>query len=347
MPGKNQIILPGTTTTIYQSNRITNARFRGCTLIQSKVFVSLIKQLQIAIRLDMEGRNWQQLDIFENPDRRLFKIGIPLADIGTPAQYREIFESCQALTTMSVKIQPPAGYNAVATLAARVAVPVKERGRSILYIYLLREVGEQLIKMDKSPGGQPERFTRYIYEVAMRSRNKYTAKVYQIISSWKGRGGVRIGYLAFREQLGISENEYPEYSDFKRRVLIPVQQELENKADCWFSCHTRGFEERQGKKLVRLNFKIITPALERDIHLQAENIRYLLRNHVEGFTDRHIEKLSPIFTARLDYQAVQLKLLELKDWLEKNRGRDANGVAINDIASWVCASLLNEFLDKR
>jgi hypothetical protein len=346
MPEKNQIILPGTTTTIYQPNRVTNARYRGFTLIQSKVFVSLIKQLQIAIRLDMEGKNWQQLDIFDSPDKRLFKVGIPLADIGKPVQYKEISESCQALTRLSIKIQPPAGYTSIATLAARVDIPVKERGRSIVYIYMLREVGEQLIKIDKSLNGNPEKFTRYIYEVAMRSKNKYTAKVYQIISSWKARGGLRVSYKAFREQLGIEENEYPEYSDFKRRVLIPVQEELENKADCWFLCNARGFVEREGKKVVRLNFKIITAAHAEDNNFRAENIRHLLRNHVEGFEDTHIERLSPIFTGRLDYQAVQLKLLSLKDWLEKNRGRDANGSAINDIASWVCTSLLNEFLDK-
>ncbi len=346
MPDKNQIILPGTTTTIYQPNRVTNAKYRGFTLIQTKVFVSLIKQLQKAIRLDMEGKNWQQLDIFESPDKRLFKVGIPLADIGKPVQYREIAESCQALTRLSVKIQPPIGYTSIATLAARVDIPVKERGRSIIYIYLLREVGEQLIKIDKSTGGYPEKFTHYIYEVAMRSKNKYTAKLYQIISSWKARGGVRVTYQSLREQLGIEGSEYTEYSDFKRRVLAPAQKELENKADCWFDCNAKGFEEREGKKVVRLNFKIITPAHTEENNIRSENIKHLLRSYVEGFGERHIEKLSPIFTVRLDYHAVQLKLLELKDWLEKNRGRDANGAAINDVASWVCASLLNEFSDR-
>lgn len=296
-------ILPGTTTTIYQSNRVTNGRYRGFTLIQTKIFVSLIKELQMAIKLEMEGKNWQQLDIFESPDKRLFKIGIPLAEIGKPVQYKEIAESCRAFTRLSVKIQPPAGYTSIATLAARVDTPTKEGGKSVIYIYLLREVGEQLIKIDKSIRGNPEKFTHYIYVVAIRSKNKYTAKVYQIISSWKARGSFLITYQTLREQLGIEENEYTEYSDFKRRVLLPVQRELENKADCWFECDMAGFEQREGKKVVRLNFKIMTPGFTEENNLRAENIKYLLRNYVEGFQEKHLEKLSPIFDNHPDYQA--------------------------------------------
>ncbi len=337
-----EIILPGTNTTIYQSNRITNGRYKGFTLIQSKLFIALIKQLQAAIKLDMEGKSWNQLDLFDSADKRLFRIGIPLSEIGKPNQYKEIADSATAFTTLSIRIKPPEGYDSIATLAARIDLPTKESGRAVLYIYLLKEVGEQLIIMDKNLRGGPEKYTNYLYEVAMGSKNKYTPKIYWIISSWKVKGGFKMLYETLREQLGIEPGEYPEYSDFKKRVLIPVQQELEKKANCWFNCLDKEFEERVGKKVVTLNFKVITPDLVQEQGIKVDNIKHLLRLHA-GFTDKHIERIAPIFKNSVDYQAVQLKLLELRAYLKDSQGKDSKGNTINDIPGWICISLLNEF----
>lgn len=338
----SEIILPGTNTTIYQSNRITNGRYKGFTLIQSKLFIALIKQLQAAIKLDMEGKSWGQLNLFDSVDKRLFKIGIPLSEIGKPNQYGEIADSATAFTTLNIRIKPLEGYDSIATLAARIDLPKKESGRTVLYIYMLREVGEQLIIMDKNTRGGPEKYTNYLYEVAMGSKNKYTPKLYWIISSWKNKGGFKMQYETLREQLGVDPGEYAEYSDFKKRVLIPAQQELEKKANCWFNCSDKEFEERVGKKVVTLNFKVITPVFEEEQSIKVDNIKHLLRLHA-GFTDKHIEKVTPIFKSGVDYQAVQLKLLELTTYLKDSKGKDSKGNLITDIAGWTCICLLNEF----
>lgn len=93
----------------------------------------------------------------------------------------------------------------------------------------------------------------------MKATNKYTYKLYMIISSWKQKGGFKISVEELKTQLGIHPNEYQLYKEFKRRVLVPVQNDLEFRSDCWFNCAKAGFEQRNERKVTYLNFKIMFP----------------------------------------------------------------------------------------
>lgn len=351
---KDTIVLPGETT-IYQSNRITHGKFKGFTLLQSKILLCLIKNLQREIKTNMSGGNWTegikdlrkeinqrewvQGKIFD--DKGMLQVSLKLSEITKPRQYKDVYEAAKELQSISVELKSPQdGYMRIASLIPIMDVPKLVNGNSTLLISMFKEVAEKIIEVDKKITGQPQFFTKYLYEVAMAAKNKYTYKLYMIISSWKEKGGFKISYTELREQLGLSEEVYPEYASFKRCILIPVQKELEKKADCWFNCKEKTFEIRERKKVVSLNFKVIVPEMVDDIEAKIENIKHLLRMHLK-FKDTHMKALAPLFSNDMTQEKVNSitnKVTDIYTYISSVRHTEKK---VADEAAYTVKSLLN------
>ena len=102
---RNQVnILPASEKgqVLFQSNRITNGKWKGFTLIQSKIFICIMGQLQTAISANMKGENWRQLGLFEEDVEGLVTVGIPLKEICRPDQYKQIYQNAEEL--LSIKL---------------------------------------------------------------------------------------------------------------------------------------------------------------------------------------------------------------------------------------------------
>jgi plasmid replication initiation protein len=107
-----------------------------------------------------------------------------------------------------------------------------------------------------------------------------------LISSWKSKGGFTISIADFREMLMLGD-KYPTYKDLKARVIKPAQDELFEKADCWFNCNTRDFEIRKGRTVTQLHFKVIVPDLKQLKEVKKQKIIEMLRIHF-GFKEEHL-----------------------------------------------------------
>jgi len=68
---------------------------------------------------------------------------------------------------------------------------------------------------------QNQGFTKYLKEVVMKAQNKYTIKIYLLISSWKSKGGFFMSMEEFREYLMI-KNKYKYFKDLLKRVIRPA-----------------------------------------------------------------------------------------------------------------------------
>lgn len=332
-----EIILPGTNY-IYQSNRITNGRFPDFNVYHVKIFVCLVKQLQTAIQADMDGKFWHQLGLFEEVDNNYLRIGIPLAEISSHQNYKEVYDAFEDIRKISYQIESPGkkGYITHTGLIENYDTPIKENGKSIVYVKMLKGVASEIITIAKSEAGKPISFTRYLYDVVMNSRSKYTWKVYTLISSWKSKGGFHISLEKFRALLGVKEDEYINYNDLKRRVIIPAQHELDHKADCWFNCSDKEFEERDGRRVVGLRFKVISPALEEVASLKREQANNLLRMNF-GFKPADLEAISDIFAPEADYGAILNKIFDLIEYVK------LNAKEIDDPKRYIIVSLVKTF----
>lgn len=321
-PG-TEIILPGATE-IYQPNRVTNGKYKSLSLLQSRILLSLIKELQNAILASLNGKNWLQLNLFEITDRGLIRVPIRLKEISKPNHYTEVYKATLQLSKINIKLPSSVGkdYYCIAVLFPKVHFPIIENRCSIIYVEILPGVARKLIEIEFSSTGRPSFFTKYLYEVAMSATNKFTYKLYMLISSWKSKGGFRISLHNLKEQLGISPDQYISYREFKKRVLIPAQKDLEYKSDCWFNCNIDGFEERKNQKVDYLNFKIIVPAPKEVIEKRKDHLQYLLRTHFQ-FSDVQLKEISPALTNIIDDESFDYllnKLQEIKEYITQRRG---------------------------
>jgi plasmid replication initiation protein len=117
-----------------------------------------------------------------------------------------------------------------ASLFSRITLPVEQTRSPTLTIEIAKDVASLLVAIDRNMHGKPENYTSFILQVATNAKNKYTSRIYKLISSWKKKGGFYVPINDFREWIQFG-NKYQDYREMKRRILMPVQQKLENQAD--------------------------------------------------------------------------------------------------------------------
>ncbi|MBO9572787.1 MAG: replication initiation protein [Chitinophagaceae bacterium] len=331
-------------TEIYQSNRVTNSRSGSLSLLQGRIFVCLIKELQSAIKVSMCGKDWKIGELFKSDNPEMISVPLVLKNIAKPRQYHEVYDAVVQLGKAGIQLPSPLGQNyaTIATLFPKIHLPQIVNGNSTIYVEIFKTAADLLIRIDQKQGNRPVFYTKYLYEVAMSARNKYTYKLYMLVSSWKSKGGFRINLDSLKRLLGISVKEYQNYREFKKRVLIPVQKDLEFKADCWFNCAASGFEERQQRKVSCLNFKIIIPAEDSARKEKADHVLYLLRTHF-SFNDSQLKEAGTILNNIIDmstFEQVLNKLQDLQQYIFKTNGTNSQ---VENIQPYVLQSIRNIF----
>ena len=90
----------------------------------------------------------------------------------------------------------------------------------------------------------------------LRLKSKNQFRMYEILKQYE-RSGVRVISIEdLKEQLGIDENDYPNFYDFKRRVLDVCQKALAEYTDISYDYRPYGKKGRGGK-ILELRFTII------------------------------------------------------------------------------------------
>lgn len=313
------MVLPNTPDIIYQPNKVTNGRYEGFSGMQWRILCCLVSRLQRAIELEMQGKKVDAGDFFrECTEKEGLEVIIPLGSITTRKNYPEIKHAAEKLRIIGVNFPVTRNgekYRRYTGLINEYDIPEREKGQKLfLHLYLRKEVAQILISIEKKLNGSPMQFTSFQFTVAMSFKNKYSYKLYWLISSWKSKGGFFITLANLKLDLGLFNNEYPNYADFKKRVLLPVQKELKEKADCWFNHSERDFEVWSGNKITGLNFKIIEHKNSDKTNQMWDYVKSMLRLHC-GFGEKHIRSLRPIFNENNKYEEVMVKINELTNYV--------------------------------
>ena len=99
-----------------------------------------------------------------------------------------------------------------------------------------------------------ERYTKYFFRSITGLNSMYSMRLYELLKQYEFRSSRSFELEELRFLLNITEGKYAKYTDFKKRVLLSSQKELQEKTDIAFS-----FEEiRERRRVVRLDFKIIS-----------------------------------------------------------------------------------------
>lgn len=102
-------------------------------------------------------------------------------------------------------------------------------------IYVEREA---VVKLIFSPAIIPlitrleEQFTKYDIEQVRELSTGYAVRLYEILIAWRSTGKTPIIEISdFRKKLGVLDTEYKQMNDFKKRVLDPSINQINNKTD--------------------------------------------------------------------------------------------------------------------
>lgn len=326
-------------TFIYQPNRVTNAKYKF-TLLQEKIFNTVLFFLQEAVLKRMNGEDYTQLNLFKEHNSATITFDIPLNEISkSPQQYTQIKDSLKEMAGIVIVIPYRDRNNAEQRIRIaglfNVDLDDEYKRTSKVRIIMDKMVARQLIEIDLNREKRPVNFTKFVYQITQSSKNKYAPRIYKMICSWKNKGVYIISIEDFRSWLGI-EDKYPYYRDIKKYILQPVQHELYQRADCWFDCESNDFAITKNKKLTHLKFRIITQQDLQMLEMHKDNIKGLLRMHF-NFSEDEISKVVPLLNNQDKIPGILQKIIDLKEYISKNRA------GIVSPTNYVLKVLLNDY----
>ncbi|MFA5261455.1 MAG: replication initiation protein [Candidatus Omnitrophota bacterium] len=103
-------------------------------------------------------------------------------------------------------------------------------------------------------------FTRYRLQHVIRLKSSYSIKLYELLKQYENIGKRSFTLLELRSKLGLGEDEYPLYANFKQKILSRVQEELNANTDLSIHFH----ERKAGRKVIGIVFNIVSKGKEPD-----------------------------------------------------------------------------------
>lgn len=176
-------------------------------------------------------------------------------------------------------------------------------------------------------------YGKYSLCQAMSFRNKYTVRLYWLISSWANRGCVCITLDNMRTLLSV-EGSYQRVDNFYTWVLNVARDELRAKSVLFFEY--RRTPSSEGVELI--TFKIKHHLSEDDQKVRLNSFRdYIFNFGVSlGLSDSSVMSIVSSVEQE-DYSYACSKLGEIKTYVLLNRSsiRDVDGYVLGSIRTWL------------
>jgi plasmid replication initiation protein len=118
--------------------------------------------------------------------------------------------------------------------------------------------GEGFVELQFAPVLKPfllqlkVEFTKYELGNVIHLKRTYSMRIYELLKQFEGVGKRKFEIQNLRSILGILENEYQQFCDFRRWILKTAQQELAEKTDIAFTWE----EEKKAQKCIAITFTI-------------------------------------------------------------------------------------------
>ena len=97
-----------------------------------------------------------------------------------------------------------------------------------------------------------ERFTSYRLQEVIQLRSSFSIRIYELLKQYQKIGFRIFAVKELQRILGIEDDKYRLYSNFKNKVLLVAQSELAEKTNLRFDMQ----EIKEGRKVARLKFLI-------------------------------------------------------------------------------------------
>lgn len=215
------------------------------TVQQTHILIEMMEQLQDKMEQRM---NEGQLLLFKDEDfddNGRIHIDVKFSDVASrPDYYKEVEMLADRMMQMYIKSETEENGDGMVELEHFVsAVKYTKQGsrRNFIRFSFDKVQAKQLFNM--------ARYSKYLKAVAKGAKNRYTARLYMLMTSTRKFGVWNIRYDELRKILGCDDydeksksfvcKKYPLYKSFKMAVLKTAEKELKaladaGESDCWF-----------------------------------------------------------------------------------------------------------------
>lgn len=156
------------------------------------------------------------------------------------------------------------------------------------------ELGEWSVEINAHDDALPllfdfkDRYFKYELWNALRLKSPNQIRMYEILKQYENLGKREISVKDLRELLGIAENEYPRWNNFKMKVLDSCQQALKETTDICFT-YERGKTGASGKWLtIIFNISSNTPTNTQMSLFEAELAEYIDLKQLTAAAAEHV-----------------------------------------------------------
>jgi plasmid replication initiation protein len=197
----------------------------------------------------------------ENPDEDIYKLSIKqiLKDIEAHnkdySKLKNVAKSMFKVIDMPVK----QGFKLSALF-----VKIETDERSFIGFKINSDLKPYILNLSKN-------FTCYFFENISKLNSRFSIRIYELLKQFQNpktlEGWLKTSVKDLRDFVGIEKYKYKQYNDFKKRVILTAQKELEEKTDLKFIFG----EIKEAKKIVAISFEIL-PNLEKVKEKKLEEI---------------------------------------------------------------------------
>jgi hypothetical protein len=235
MAKKNKKSLPSSLI-VTQSNKLVESRY-NLPLGEQRLVLTMIARIQP----DDEDFKPYRIRVHEFAE---------FLGIDKGSAYRECKKTTEKLLSRVISIEEPDGLLQINWLSSAKYID----GTGMVNLSFDPLLKPYLLQLKSN-------FTSCKLAMLLSFTSQYTMRVYTLLKQYEKLKTREIEVDVLRDMLGLGKDQYQLYADFRKRILIPTQQELAEKADVYFE-----FEEiKFGRRVGAILFYIFTKKLPAEL----------------------------------------------------------------------------------
>lgn len=158
------------------------------------------------------------------------------------------------------------------------------KARWVNKITYVKDIGEIVLHLSSDVISLISRlesqFTKYMLDQVSGFKSKYSIRLYELVLKWSNTGKTEKYEIDdLRNKLGVSESEYKQFSDFKKRVLEVAINEISDQTDIKLEMTLI----KAGRTVTHIQFRII-PKQVKDVTPKQLNYK-MSQSQIEMFGD--------------------------------------------------------------